>query len=172
MGASRLSIIIRDVYHPCAPYFSTGHWFYVDIINCDGTYLTWNGTLYRKYKLRQGIHDQIEVPPGCYIVRGYAWCNNVTCELAMVVVGCDETACVCLLPTGVRTCIARLITALQLPEIERKIPQHVENAIKALKTVSEYLPADVFPPPFPVSAEEMIKEIKELHGKEKESAEK
>jgi hypothetical protein len=133
----------------------------VDVLNCDGTYLTWRGVTYRKYRLRERIHDQIKVPPGCYIIRAYASCNNVTCELAMVVVGCNETVCVCLLPTGVRTCISRLIEALQLPEIRQKIPEKVEVAMKVLKEVAEILPKDDFPPPLPATIEELVKEAKE-----------
>jgi len=158
LADSIISILVRDKDHPCSPYFTTGHWFYIDVFTCDGTYLTWKGITYKRYPLRERIHDQIKVPPGCYIIRGYAPCLNVTCELAMVVVGCDETVCVNLLPTGVRTCIGRLVTALQLPEIRNKIPQQVEAAVKALKEVAEYLPRDVFPPPLPLSVEEMLKE--------------
>jgi len=174
MADSIISIVVRDKDHPCAPYFTTGHWFYVDVLNCDGTYLRWKGVTYRRYRLRERIHDQIKVPPGCYIIRGYAPCLNVTCELAMVVVGCNETVCVCLLPTGVRTCIVRLTAALQLPEIRRKIPEKVEVAIKALKEVAKYLPRDVFPPPLPVTIEEMTKEAEEKPREEKreERAEK
>jgi len=148
---STISILVRDKDHPCAPY-SGVHQFAVDILNCDGTYLTWKGVTYRGYRLRERIHDQIKVPPGCYIIRGHSMvpCTNIECELAMVVVGCDETICVCLLPTGVFTCTIRLRPALQLalevPEI-RKAERQVTAAIKALDDVAKYLPKDVFPPP-------------------------
>ena len=167
LSDSTISILVRDADKPCAPYQTTGHWFYVDIFNCDGKYLKWRGVTYKSYRLRERIHDQIKVPSGCYIIRGYAPCLNVTCDLAMVVVGCKETVCVNLLPTRVRLCLRRLTTALHLPEIREKIPELVEAATGTLKEVAEYLPKPVFPPPLPVTIEQMVKEAEEKPKEEK-----
>ena len=148
MADSTLSILVRDRKKPCSPYFTSGHQFYVDILHCDFTPLKWKGTTYLHYKLREKIHDQIKLPPGCYIIRSYAHCNNVVTEMAMVQVGCNSIVCVNLLPTTVRYCIERALVGLRYGTastmmISEKIPEDKLNkAIEALESVKEYLPKD------------------------------
>ena len=173
MADSTISILVRDKDNPCRPYPSPLQ-FLVDILHCDGTYLTWKGITYRAYALRGGIHDQVKVPPGCYILRAYHPCGpNVNTQYAMAIVGCNETVCVNLLPTGLWTCTGNLIVALQVPvaiypeAIMRKIPKKVEAAIKALEEVKEYVPRDEFPPPLPVTIKEMAELVKEAEEKPK-----
>lgn len=152
MGYSKLDITIRDRDHPCAPYFTTGHSFTVDIRYCDGTYFK------RAYPLRDRVHDQIEVPPGSYIIRGYAWCNNILTDLAMVNVGCDQTVCVNLLPTTVRDCwwravVGALFGTTSAP-IKEKVPAEVlDKLVRTINEALKYLPKDVFP--FELTEEEL-----------------
>ena len=119
------------------------------------------------YKLKEGIHSQIKVPPGCYIVRAYAHCNNVVTEMAMVQVGCDATVCVSLLPTTVRYCIDRTIIGLKYgtastTKISEKVPKDkINEAIRVLESVKEYLPKEEVIP-------EMYKELEEILEKEPE----
>lgn len=166
MADSTLSILVRDRNRPCAPYFTTKHPFYVDIFHCDFTPLTWKGTTYKGYKLKVNIHDQVKVPPGCYIVRAYAHCNNVVTEMAMVQVGCDATVCVSLLPTTVRYCLDRAIIGLKhgttsTTKISEKIPKDkINEAIRALESVKEYLPKEEVIP-------ELYKEVEEILKKER-----
>lgn len=164
-----LSITVRDVRKPCAPYFLTGHWFFIDILHCDFTPLTWHGRTYRGYALRQRIHDQIRVPPGCYIIRGYATCYNVVLELAMVQVPCNSTVCVSLLPTTVRFCIDRAILGIlhgtfvmsEETRISEKAPKEKINAaIRALEEIKGLLPKDELPYGLPVTPEELEKMAK------------
>lgn len=169
MADSILSITVRDRRKPCAPYFTTTHQFYVDIMYCDFTPLTWGGRRYIRYPLKQRIHDQIRVPPGCYIIKGYAPCHNVLTELVMVQVPCNSTICVSLLPTTVRFCIERAILGIQHgtvvmskeKKVKDKVPKEkIDKAVKALKEIKELLPEDEFPYGLPVSPEELEKEEK------------
>jgi hypothetical protein len=60
---------------------------HLHVYNCLGDQVlptTWFG----------GGHIEVELPPGCYIVTaGVVW-GNVYTDKAMVVVGCNQTACV------------------------------------------------------------------------------
>jgi hypothetical protein len=42
----------------------------------------------------EGGHIEVELPPGCYIVTAGVMWGNVYTDKVMVVVGCDQTACV------------------------------------------------------------------------------
>ncbi|AEA47164.1 hypothetical protein [Archaeoglobus veneficus] len=156
MGSSILDILIRDPNFPCAPYRRTGHQFYVDIMHCDGSFLEWKGIKYRKHKLAQRIHDQVEVPPGCYVVRGYAPCGNVVTQTTVVEVCCNEVVCVNLLATSPRFCFVTARLALR-PELLPNVPREfIERADAALKEVVEFLPKEIHEPS-PNLVEELLK---------------
>jgi hypothetical protein len=159
MADSLLSVTVRDTEHPCAPYQSTGHTFFVQIFHCDGKPLFWNGVDFRgpvpleTPGQRQGrIHGQFKVPPGCYLVRSIASCKNVVTDWAWVNVGCDQTVCVDLVPPSVIHCIHRVIAGLLLgtvdpPEageqtVAQLAPKEVQEAVEALKRIAERLPSD------------------------------
>lgn len=182
MGVSKLGIMVKDIRSPCTPYHSTGHWFLADIFHCDPripftpgdpsippTPLTWNGTTFIGYRLRGRIHDQIEVPPGCYLIRARAKCGNVVTQLAFVEVGCEETKCVTLIPTTVQYCLtatmAGLMQIITDPPGEKALQEKCRHAIDAIKEVAALLPKDVFP-------EISLKELAELEKKVQEKKEK
>lgn len=176
MADSILSITVRDSKHPCSPYFQTQHQFFVDILHCDGKPLTWKGITYVTYPLKERIHDQIRVPQGCYIVRGYSYhCPNVVLELAMVHVPCKATVCVSLLPTPVRYCLDQAIIGLKAGtdvgkgeerEIGEVVPERkIRAAISALEEVKKDLSKYEFPYKLPVSLEELEKMQKEAEKK-------
>jgi hypothetical protein len=162
MADSKISVLIRDPEHPCAPYERTRHSFRVDIFNCDFTPLHWKGVTYQGVPLnvkgKKGgfIHGQFDVPPGCYIVRAYGRCKNVVTEMAMIGVGCDETACVSLLPTTVRYCLVRTVVGVLGGTVDppageesvRKIfPKEADAVVRAINALVEKLPKDNIPSP-------------------------
>lgn len=176
MVDSTLSIIVRDTKHPCAPYQSTRHSFYVSIFTCDLKPLHWKGMTYVNFPLNvKGqagglIHAQVKVPPGCYLVRALATCKNVVSDWAWVELGCGKTACVNLVIPNAIDCLLRTVLGLQMGTVDppkgeatirEAMPKEVEEAIDAMQKVIEKLPKSVFPPP-PTPGE-----IRELEKKKK-----
>ena len=187
MGMSRLSIWVRDTAHPCLPYQSTAHTWRAIIWTCDLQPLNFgsvkNGIfdLTDPGALRGKVHGQVAVPPGCYIVVAYASCKNVFTELAMVQVGCNDEACVNLLPKSVSTCLGQLLYAFNIAQhvgsanyqwsspAGREVPEEVlSNAIASLEKLRTYLPEDPITPRI-VSLDELkkiaVKEQKEQQQK-------
>lgn len=171
MADSILSITIRDGRHPCAPYQSTGHSFFVQIYHCDGKPLFWKGVNYGApvpltVRGHGGgrIHGQFRVPPGCYLIRGAATCFNVVTEWAWADVCCDDTVCVELVVPPVWHCVQRTILALEVGTIaDQPVAQvaarEVEQAREALQALADRLPRER-PLPEPPTAEQ-VKEAPE-----------
>jgi len=181
MSDSILSITIRDTAHPCAPYQSTRHTFFVQIFHCDGKPLFWRGVNYSKpFPLdvpgEKGgrIHAQIKVPPGCYLVRGIAACKNVVTDWAWVGVGCDQTVCVNLVPPSVINCINRVVAGLKLGTVDppkegeapvaKIMPKEVKEAVEILKKITDKLPRDPQLPE-PPTVDDIMKIIGQLKEK-------
>jgi hypothetical protein len=179
MADSTLSITVRDTTHPCAPYQTTKHSFRVQIFHCDGTPLFWNGIDYTdgvRLNVRGAkgglIHGQVKVPPGCYLVRAFAWCNNVETDWAYVGVGCDQTVCVNLIPTAFRHCIKRVLAGLLMGSVvfpkegEKKVssmmPNDVKEAAAILTKIAGRLPEGELLPSTPTTGEleKMLREEK------------
>lgn len=163
MAHSILSVTVRDPKRPCAPYQSTGHSFFLQVYHCDGTPLFWGGVNFGspnpaewvplQLPGRGGgrIHGQYKVPPGCYLVRAVARCFNVVTEWAYVKVGCDTTVCVELIPPPVWYCIHSTITGILAGTIDdtplvQIAPAEVEEAVGALRKLTERLPRTPFLP--------------------------
>jgi hypothetical protein len=174
MADSIMSITVKDVRRPCAPYQTSRHSFRVQIYHCDGKPLWWKGVNYGwpgvwLTTVGHGggrIHGQFKVPPGCYLVRATAPNNNVVTSWAYVGVGCNDTVCVNLLPSPLGHCIRGMITALQLgtavvkgkegvPLAEFK-PKEVKDATALLQTIADMIPEDSNLP-VPPTAEEIRK---------------
>ena len=181
MADSILSVTIRDREHPCAPYQSTRHSFRVQVFHCDGKPLFWKGVNFGppgvllQVRGEQGgvIHGQFRVPPGCYVVRGVATCNNVLTDWAWVDVCCDQTVCVDLVPPSIFQCIRRVIVALQIGTVEGDrplieiMPREVQVAVEALDAIAARLPRDLGLP-VPPTAEEVRRAEEEQQGKEQD----
>lgn len=157
---SCLSVTVRDSHHPCAPYQSSRHSFLVEIYHCDGLPLFWRGVDFGMGAPLQVagagggmIHGKFEVPPGCYLVRAAASCQNVVTDWAWVNVGCGATVCVDLVPPTVRHCIARAVTGIALgtavadKKVHELAPREAKAATNALDKLAARLPADPLPPP-------------------------
>ena len=54
-------------------------------------------------------HIELEVPPGCYIVRAWVCWGNLWTDRAMVIVGCGQDACVNLIVPQKVNCIVDVI---------------------------------------------------------------
>jgi hypothetical protein len=180
MADSILSITVRDTEHPCAPYQTTGHTFYVQIFHCDGKPLFWKGANYgRPFPLdvpgEKGgrIHAQVKVPPGTYLVRAIATCKNVVTDWAWVNVGCDQTVCVNLVPPSVLQCINRTLIGLHLGTVDPPkageerlaeiMPEEVKEATAVLRRIADKLPKDPRLPAPPT-----VDEIRRAVASEKE----
>lgn len=179
MGMSKLSIWVRDTTHPCLPYQSTKHSWFAIILTCDFQPLHFglvkNGLfpLRTPGKLGGKVHGQVEVPPGCYLVVGYATCKNIFTDIAMVQVGCNTETCVNLLPKSASTCLGQLIATIKVAQamgtnqysfgcpVGREIPEEVlSNAINSLEKLREFLPEDTLTPKI-ISMDELIALAKE-----------
>src|SRR5215207_8593158 len=70
MGTARMNVWVTEVGDPCK--IDLQHQWYVHVLNCDGTLLTWcrdgrERTPYTNIETRCG-HAEFEVPPGQYTV--------------------------------------------------------------------------------------------------------
>lgn len=184
---SILSIMVRDARHPCAPYETTGHSFFVQIFHCDRTPLFYKGVdfgtlvpLQVPGKKRGRIHGQFRVPPGCYVVRAIAACNNVVTDWAMVNVGCGEKKCVSLLPTSLKHCIFRMISGLKLGGAVGRMAgdevkatnvaaKETDHALEALMAIADKLPEDPLPPPPEIDVKELERAVKAAEEAEEEA---
>jgi hypothetical protein len=99
------------------------------------------------------IHGQFAVPPGCYLVRAAAPCQNVVTDWAWVNVQCGATVCVDLVPPTVRHCIDRAAAGIAHGTVGREehvhdvAPREARTAANALKRLAGKLPADPLPAP-------------------------
>jgi len=156
--AAKLCVYIRDTSHPADLYDSTSHHFAVSIHEIgSNTPLIWKGVNYNWIWLPingqlNRIAGEFEIPAGTYLVKGYAWCQNVVTNLAWVQVADGETATVNLVPTRVQYCLytAQLgvimgTTLLDGKEVEiRQIaPEKVNAFEKAAADLAAALPKDM-----------------------------
>lgn len=179
MGLSKLSIWVRDTAHPCLPYQSTGHNWIAIIWTCGLEPLSYGAVNNGVFPLTDvgnaggKVHGQVDVPPGCYIVVAIATCKNIFTDMALVQVGCDETACVNLIPKRLSTCTGQMITALNIAAIlgqgysassppGEPIPREViAKATDALEELQRHLPWDPVLSALPITVDELKKMAKE-----------
>ena|SRR5215207_8630370 len=139
MGMARLNIWITDLGHPCK--MAQRDWV-VAIAGCDGKVLEWCGKKYDSVPAPCG-HVDLEVPPGCYVIRASAhtwWSEglligNWATDRAVVQACCDEHHCVTLYAPSVMACWIPLFEiVLQVMADKGKVPR---EALQALRTVNE-----------------------------------
>jgi hypothetical protein len=109
--SGKICVYVRDSKHPADLYDSTGHWFAVSIheIGSNGP-LFWNGVNYNWVWLPikgefNKVAGEFTIPAGTYLIKGYAFCQNVVTHIAWVQVADNETVSVNLIPTSVVVCI-------------------------------------------------------------------
>ena len=179
MGLSKLSIWVRDTAHPCLPYQSSRHNWIAIILTCDLEPLSYgvvNNGVFRLTDVGKAggkVHGQVDVPPGCYIVVAVATCKNIFTDMALVQVGCDETACVNLITKRLSTCTGQLIAALNIGQIlgpgysassppGEPIPREViAKATEALEELRKHLPWDPVLSALPITLDDLQEMAKE-----------
>lgn len=139
MGVAKLNVWVKDTDFPCKPDIKTQVWF-IDVILCDGTFLNWCGKKYYGVDRTVCGHVEIEVPPGCYVVRGRSCIpgyGNFTTDMTMVTVSCGDTACVQLVPSGFQICARDLIAAIDMHVLQGTVTDvEAQPAIKEIKAVA------------------------------------
>lgn len=96
MGLATLNVWIHDEQDTCK--ISDRVWF-VTVTYCNGEVVEWCGHTFFAEPAKCG-HAEFQLPPGCYVVRGFRWITFKPFPLffftehAVVIVGCEESACV------------------------------------------------------------------------------
>jgi hypothetical protein len=95
---AKLNIWVRD--KNCRVIKRTGH---LHIYNCLGE------EVFTGWVIKDG-HAEVEIPPGCYIVRAGMRGGNIYSDRAIAIVRCEDSACINLIlpkfcrKRGSRTC--------------------------------------------------------------------
>lgn len=80
-------------------------------------------------------HIEVEVPPGCYIVRAWVCWGNLWTDRMMVIVRCGEEACVNLIVPRKNNCIRDVVVPFMVAAKEMRLdPQKVNIATELLIT--------------------------------------
>ncbi|GBC61008.1 hypothetical protein DENIS_1968 [Desulfonema ishimotonii] len=139
MGYAILNIWVRN--EKCEVVDRRAH---LHIYNCHGIQVlptTWFG----------GGHTEVKVPPGCYIITAGVVYGNVYTDKTLVVVGCDEKACVNLVlnefserkakknaPMIARGCGARIIPPFALNALKAGIePDEIGNTLETIMKAAD-----------------------------------
>lgn len=152
MGLVKLQIFFHSEYEPCKISDHDTHdslpWE-VAIMTCDGKALEWCKRRYVGIKAPCGFVE-VEVPPGCYIVRGGenmrvgthgGVLGNHMTDHAIVIACCDADTCVHLFAPTLHNCVFGVVAALNEAIAVKKVPADLgRNAVTALKAVQERLP--------------------------------
>lgn len=114
----------------------------VAIFTCDGKVLEWCGRKYESIPAKCG-HAEVEVPPGCYVIRATAhswWAGGVlygnwATDRAVIQACCDQHHCVTLYAPSAQ---ARWIPLFEvvLPTLARNnaLPK---NVVEAMQTIQQ-----------------------------------
>lgn len=103
-------------------------------------------------------HIEVEVPPGCYIVRAWVCWGNLWTDRAMVIVGCGQEACVNLIVPRKVNCIPDVILPVGIAAHDMRLdPERVRIATEVLMTTGR------------VQKEVLRKELTDLTRELKES---
>ena len=152
MGLAKLQIWITSEGDPCNISERDEHdnlpWR-VAIMHCDGRVLRWCGRDYFNLLARCG-HLEVEVPPGCYVIRaadGMALTptggvtGNHWSDHAVVTACCDESTCVTLFAPSAHTCGHGFLQVLDRLIAHDRVPREAgEEARRALTAIIERLP--------------------------------
>ena len=149
MGMARLNIWITDLGHPCK--MAQRDWV-VAIAGCDGKILEWCGRRYDSVPAPCG-HVDLEVPPGCYVIRASAhtwWSQgllfgNWATDRAVVQACCDEHHCVTLYAPSVMACWVPLFDIVLPTLVENgTLPRETLGALQTINAAIAKLPTTEF----------------------------
>lgn len=110
-------------------------------------------------------HLEVELPPGCYIVRAWVCSSNLWSDRAMVIVDCGETACVNLVIPPKESCIANVIAPIAIAAQELKLPLAKVNVAVEMLMRAGGVQKDAF-------ARELTGLVRELRASKAEDAPK
>ena len=142
MGLGTLQVFITEPRNACR--ISNDTWR-VNIAHCDGEILNYCGRLYFNIPAPCG-RAEIDLPPGCYIVRaargvrllpGGILRGNVITDSAVVTVCCDDRKCITLYPPEIHLCGRLFAIALKQHADAGLVPRRV--AQQALGAIEEVL---------------------------------
>jgi len=103
-------------------------------------------------------HIEVEVPPGCYIVRAWICWGNLWTDRVMVIVGCGEDACVNLIVPTKENCIRDVVIPVGIAARYMQLqPDKVRIATEVLMTTGQ------------IQREALLKELTDLTRELKES---
>ncbi len=156
MGKAKLQIWFTAEGSPCTISERDEHdnlpW-QVAIMHCGGQVLNWCGRRYVGIPAPCG-HVEIEVPPGCYVIRGGenmgvdahgGVTGNHLTDHAVVTACCDEPTCVTLFAPSLHNCVFGVNAALTGAIAANRLPAEIGRpALAALKAVAERLPRSNF----------------------------
>jgi hypothetical protein len=129
--AGKLCVYVRDVMHPADLYDNSSHHFAVSIHEVgSNSPLYWKGTNYNWVWLPflgqyNKVAGEFEIPQGTYLVRGYAWCQNVVTHIAWVQIKDEETTTVNLVPTNVSYCLWAVTTGITFGTVRTENGKYV-----------------------------------------------
>lgn len=147
MGLRTLNVWIHDQADPCK--ISDETWF-VTVTYC-GASVEWSGTTYTFIEAKCG-HLEIELPPGCYVVFAsrfvFVPCNPIpfnwifiSSHFALVMVGCDQIACVHLYNPSYRQMVRPPGEAAWAMVEKHEVPKEAAEPLAgAVNAVLEHLP--------------------------------
>ncbi len=103
-------------------------------------------------------HIEVDVPPGCYIVRAWVCWGNLWSDRAMAIVGCGQDGCVNLFVPQAHHCIRGVLLPFVKAARDFKLPtDKVRVATEALMATGE------------VQREEVLRELTDLTSELKKS---
>ncbi|MBI2871915.1 MAG: hypothetical protein HYY00_01850 [Chloroflexi bacterium] len=146
MGLAKINVWVSAMDDPCGV---ANRVWYITIYDCDGNVLQWCGKKYVVLPAPCG-HLEVEVPPGCYYIKGvwgytvvrpgFEYRVNHFTDAAIVQACCEETACVKLFNPSAHRCGSIIVRAvadllkqkLVKPETARKVNQAMEELLAQL----------------------------------------
>jgi hypothetical protein len=143
MGLATLNVWVHDKQDPCK--ISNDVWL-ITVTYCNGNPVEWCGRTYWIEEAKCG-HVDIQLPPGCYIVYGFQFIPfkpfpllNLT-EHAIVVVACDQLACVHLYtPTDRQRSIGNAMAVKFLAETQKLSREKVAAFVAASDALLKEMP--------------------------------
>lgn len=173
MGFAKVNVWIHDIENPCR--ISDQNWF-VNVTDCSNHVVEYCGKRYAGIPARCG-HTEFRLPPGCYHVWAavsvavrppFLYANHIT-HFGVIVVDCEETACVHLYAPTYHWCWRAVLFSTRLLAAQEAIPQEAANKlVEALEEVNRHVqrtPADkALDPLFKELPEMMKQQFKEEGG--------
>lgn len=164
MGMSKINVWITSAGNPCE---ITKDLFLVEVLHCNGKILEWCGKTYAYLPTKCG-HIELEVPPGCYIIRAAQWINpknpyqgNCVTHYGVINASCEHTYCVTLYYPGLHLCWSMFNFALNNMVTEKVFPAEVIKAMETIKKELDKLPMTGFEKEHITRNDELIKNLRE-----------